>query len=497
VTFDLSVAAASAELSSAMAATVENGSKRAKRKAELARVDTRKQGFADNDRDFMWPDEDKVTLRAGETKKISCNVCPTRMGPHRVSLILSHDVYGQLETIVTGNVQQPKPVETLNWQCNVGDAHERTVNLPYVNKWKLLACQTIPDALNDQKLTKTLTLAAAKGKLLSEPVDLNIKMQTAATESANRVPLEVPKHVRLQPGVPAKDGTMLATHVTTASLVKYKESTDLAVRLNPLKVGNYECNICFTGDDDIRVYRMLIGVNDPNHESESGSKQAPIPALVSCVAGGAGGDDQIEAFQVLNESSKEVTFRIGLDIPPAVATIVGEGDISTLVVAPGQIGEVKVRFHPPPGRSSELSRVLTFVSELQHTTYQLYVAIGEGYDAPDAVRAGTAELESSITEAVEMSVTIENALDERVTYECSIVGDGTPQSNEYVSVRGGNELVVNPHLEVEPLSSAECTVTFQPLKVGAESAVLELKAVNGSGQLVAIYTYELKTNATE
>jgi hypothetical protein len=488
-TFELSVAAASAELSSALAATVENGSKRAKRRAELARVDTAKPGFADNDRQFLWPDEQRVTLRAGETKRVPCNVCPTRMGPHRVSLLASHPVLGELETVVTGTVAQPKPVETLNWQCDVGDAHVRTVNLPYVNKWKLLACQTIPDALDDEKLTRTLTLAAAKGKLLSEPVDLAVVMQAPAGESANRIPLEVPKHVRLQPGVADKAGTMLATHVTTAALVKYKPSTDMPVRLNPLKVGNYECNVCFTGDDDIRVYRMLIGVNDPNHESESGSKRAPIPALVECTAGEA----SVETFQVLNEADTAVTFKLGLNVPPAVATVVGGGggggggggDGPTLTVAPGQIGECTVRFHPPPGPSTELSGSLTFVSELQHTTYQLYIEVGEGYTTPQAVCAGTAELEASVTEAVEMAVTVENALADTVTYACHVTG-----GNE-------GELAVSPRFEVEPFATAECTVTFQPLTVGRGAAVLRLEATNSSGQLVAVYTYELTTNATE
>jgi len=206
-TFTLSTLVTTADEASDFASTVVGGTAKQKRKATLKRVNTDRPGYRDNKRDFLWADDQEVTLKPGETKRITCNVCPTRLGHHRVSLLLTHPRLGQLESIAAGVASQPKAISTLNWSCNVGEEQGRTMTIPYVNKAKFAAIQAIPGAMDEPSLTKTLTLASSSGKLLSEEVELNVALVSDIVETALRVPLEVPKKVTLSPGEPHKDGT--------------------------------------------------------------------------------------------------------------------------------------------------------------------------------------------------------------------------------------------------------------------------------------------------
>jgi hypothetical protein len=471
--FKLSSSSVTADDASDFASTVEGGTAAEKRKAQLTRVNTRRPGYRDNKRDFLWADEEEVYLQAGETKKIICNICPTRMGHHRASLILTHPELGQIESIAAGLVSEPKQISTLAWSCDVGDEQGRTMSLPYVNPLKLKAIQAIPGAMDDPVLTKTLTLAASSGKLLSEDVVLNVALISDVIESALRVPLEVPKKVTLSPGQPAKDGKLLATHVSTASLVKYKETTEMPVRLNPLRIGEYECKVLFTGNDDIRVYRFLIEVKDPRGKDQA---KAPLRRVVNCMAT----KEMVETFEVHNGGKVATVFKVMVDLPKGVAGTVGG---TTVSVAAGESIDYDVMFCPP--KAGEVHGSLAFLSDTSHMEYQLMVNIEappEGELVP--IPAGVVELASRTDEAAQMSVTIDNPLEVPVTYTCAIAG-----GNE-------GELIGEPTLTIAAESTSAYAVTFQPDVVGSSAATLVLRGSTSDGRAIGAYSYAIQAVAT-
>jgi len=470
-TFTLSTSVSTADQASDFASTVVGGTAKQKRKATLKRVNTDRPGYRDNNRDFLWSDEQEVTLKPGETRRITCNVCPTRLGHHRVSLLLTHPQLGQLESIASGLVSQPKAISTLNWSCNVGEEQGRTMTIPYVNSLKLTAIQAIPGARDEPGLTKTLTLASSSGKLLSEEVQLNVALVSDVVESALRVPLEVPKSVTLSPGEPHKDGKLLATHVSTASLVKYKESTDMGVRLNPLRKGDYECSVLLTGNDDIRVYRFLIKVNDPRNRVDA---VAPQRRAINCIAA----TEQVESFLVTNNGDEAKSFKVLVDLPKGVAGTVG-GD--TAVIEPGQTIEYDVLFCPP--REGEVHGTVAFVADNEHLEYQLILSIAPASEEAEPNFSGQVELQSATDEAVQMSVTVHNPLPITVTYDCTITGGND------------GELMSESTFVVDAESTAEYAVTYQPDVVGKGSAELVLKGVAGN-TVIGSYYYKLNTTGT-
>jgi len=471
-TFTLSTLVTTADEASDFASTVVGGTAKQKRKATLKRVNTDRPGYRDNKRDFLWADDQEVTLKPGETKRITCNVCPTRLGHHRVSLLLTHPRLGQLESIAAGVASQPKAISTLNWSCNVGEEQGRTMTIPYVNKAKFAAIQAIPGAMDEPSLTKTLTLASSSGKLLSEEVELNVALVSDIVETALRVPLEVPKKVTLSPGEPHKDGTLLATHVSTASLVKYKETTDMGVRLNPLRKGDYECSVLLSGNDDVRVYRFLIQVNDPRNRVPA---VAPQRRAIDCVAA----SEQVETFQITNNGAEPTAFKVLVDLPKGVAGTVGS---STAVVEPGQTIDYDVLFCPP--REGEVHGTIAFVAEgKEHLEYQLILHIAPAAEEAAPNFSGEVQLQSATDEAVQMSVTVDNPLPVEVTYTCTITGGND------------GELISDPTFTVDAEATGEYAVTYQPDVVGKGAAELVLKGVAGK-TVIGSYLYKLNTTGT-
>jgi hypothetical protein len=281
----------------------------------------------------------------------------------------------------------------------------------------------------------------------------------------------VPKQVTLHPGEPSKDGKLLATHVTTSSLVKYKETTEMEVRLNPLRKGDYECQVLFSGNDDIRVYRFLMRVNDPRTVVEP---VAPLQREIMLTAG----TEQVETFEVTNNGPEPTEFKVLVDLPKGVAGTIGG---TTPVIKPGETIEYDVLFCPP--REGEVHGTLAFVAEKEHLEYQLRLDIAEAGADSLPNFSGEVELKSSVAEAVQMSVTVDNPLPVGVTYSCTITGGND------------GELISEPTFVVAAESTAEYAVTFQPDVIGRGNAELVLKGSAGK-TVIGSYLYKLNTNAT-
>jgi len=434
-------------------------------------VQTR-HGHKENNRTFVWALVDEVELEAGQTKAVRCCVCPTRLGQHRAVLLATHQELGQLQVLIGGAVKLPKAVERLNFACDVGDDIAKTIKIPYVNKLKLNAIQEIPGGLDDSTLTKSLTLAESAGKLLSEEVLLDVNVRSPVSESGGRVPLDLPERINLMPGVPCKTGTLLATHISASQLVRFKEKTDMQLRLNPLQQGKFECDMVLTGPDDIRVYKVHIAVNNT---SGGDVARPPVERAIFCKRNAV----HMEDFEVTNNSPQEAVFQVSTELENGLAT----ADEAPITVPAGATHLYRLKLHPRTGSGSSGQGFLTFVSGDQHTTYKLLIWVEEDEAAPVLpVLCGAVDLSASNEEAVQMSIALQNPFEVPVEFQCIAEGPCA------------DELLYEPSVRMAALSTVDYTVTFQPTGQDYAKTVdtLRLRAVD-HGAVVAEYQYTLNT----
>ena len=447
---------------------------KSQRRSITRKVDPTRNGFKENNRTFLWAEVEDVELEAGETKRVTCCVCPTRLGQHRGIILATHPELGQLQVLVGGVSRMPEAIKQLDFKCKVGDDISKTIKIPYVNGLKLSAIQAIPGGIDDPKLTTTLTLATSAGKLLSKEVVLTVNMRAPVSGSGGRVPLDLPTKLNLVPGTPAKDGKLLATHISTGMLVKFKETTDMQIRLNPLQEGKFGCEMVLIGPDDIRVYKVQIDVENPNKGGNV--PRAPVDRVIHCRRNA----EHTEGFEVVNNSPNEAVFKVSTEWEAGLAT----GSGTSITIPRGGKYLYQVTLHPRITAPDLAQGFLTFVSGNQHITYNMTIFVEDDEEAAETVlpvQCGAVELSSSCEDAVQMTVALENPFSNDVEFLCSMEGPCADQ------------LFYESTVQMKANTTVDYNVTWQP--TGQEYAqtthTLKLKAVDGYA--VAEYHYILNT----
>lgn len=428
-TFQVSVAEVSATSARSSARKELSPSKRTLSGRQEALLP--KEAFADNRRRGLWTTLREVTLAPRETRAIPCHFCPTRLGSYRGAVLLSNAALGQLESVVTAYGELPL-AETLTWQASACTSSVLTVAVPYANKRKVAAVADIPDALHPD-LTRNLTLATDHRGVISDAVPLQVDVHFHGT--LNWSPFRAPPQLFLQPAEPDRTGTLMATHLCKSSLVKLKETTDLALTFDAVAAGKYTCDVILTGKDDIRLYTVVVPVAD---EVPPTPLSQPVdttrPCAFTCVAH----ENTAVAVAVVNPTPRAVTYAVyGHELPMFVAA-----DASEITVPARASGDFVLGLQPT--RSGTFTGQISFVAAAHVQVSPVEITV----ERPSI--SGSVVLESDGTDDVECTIALSNPTNDELVFACTITGDDM------------GELSAHPTATVPPNSDAVYVIKYTP-----------------------------------
>lgn len=402
-------------------------------------------------RKSMWAEQSEVSLKAGETRRLKCCFCPTRLGEHRGALVLDNEQLGQVQTVVTGLASLPEPVAYFEFD---GRSMMYNVTVPYNNRLKQQALESIPDGM-EPEVTHTLTITSKNGKLISK--ELNLRCRIASIADRDSQPFKCGKRLVLRPGSASATGTIFAPHITTAALVHEKLSTDFQLKFDPIGGGQYGCDIIFEGFDDIRVYRVII---DLVEDQPTFSTVAIRPTEALVWNGIVARQRSYRSFMITNEEETEEEFEIRSTLPEW-ATV----ESRTIIVPALSTEEFIMEVFPK--LSGDHIGTVSFVSPRQYQNFDVTVKVLK----PEAT--GTIELGAGPGASVECTVQLNNPLhDTPIVFEVefSNAGRGNFFGEEKIDVAPGTvapyTFLFENDCSVKNPEEPFATVTFSSVVAG-------------------------------
>jgi len=193
----------------------------------------------------FWLETVQVTLGPHATVDVPVHFCPTRLGPHAATLLLSSPALGDVAVAVVARGELPEPLNVFSFRCVVPCAPCCwQIEVPFGNALREGALCSIPDAL-------ALSLQRAG------PAPATFAVAAAGAES-----FQFADHVTLLPGKPSTTGTLFAPSLTKSTLVRPVMNTPLDFVFSAASVGQFTADVVLSAYDDVRLYRIQVDVSD-------------------------------------------------------------------------------------------------------------------------------------------------------------------------------------------------------------------------------------------